>query len=65
MLFIRPCIFAYVLDPRYLGIDMTPDQRMEVEEMIYSHPTSGRNFTTELQDAMVVEYMHYTVPCIH
>ena len=50
-IYLRPCTFVYVLDPRYLGIDTTPDQRMEVEEMINSHPTSGRDLTAELQDA--------------
>ena len=33
-IYLRPCTFVYVLDPRYLGINTTPDQRMEVEEMI-------------------------------
>ena len=61
---LRPCTFVYVLDPRYLGIDMTPDQRMEVKEMIYSHPTSGRNLTAELQDAVVVEYTNSRIAAL-
>ena len=49
-IYVRPSTFVYVLDPRYLGIDMTTDQRMEVEGMIYSHPTSGRDLTAENQN---------------
>ena len=63
-IYLRPCTFVYVLDPHYLGIDMTPDQRIEVEEMIYSHPTLGRNLTTELQDAMVVEYTNFKIAAL-
>ena len=54
---------AYVLDPRYLGMDMTPDQRMEVEEMIYSHPTSRRD-PSESQDTMVVEYTNFRIAAL-
>ena len=53
-----------MLDPHYLGIDMTPDQQMEVEEMTYSHPTSGRDLTAELQDAMVVEYTNSRIAAL-
>ena len=63
-IYLRPCTFVYVLDPRYLGIDMTPDQRIEVEEMIYSHPTLGRHLTTELQVAMVVEYTNFRIAAL-
>ena len=63
-IYLRPCTFVYVLDPRYLGIDITPDQQIEVEEMIYSHPTSGRNLTTELKDAMVVEYTKFRIAAL-
>ena len=68
MLFILdlvPLSMSYVLDRHYLSIDdMTPDQRMEVEEMIYSHPTLGRDSTAELQDAMVVEYTNFRIAAL-
>ena len=54
---------AYVLDPRYLGMDMTPDQRIEVEDMIYSHPTLGP-LTAESQEAMVVEYTNFRIAAL-
>ena len=63
-IYLRICTFVYVLDPRYLGIDMTPDQRMEVEEMMYSHPTFGRDSTAELQDAMVFEYTNFRIAAL-
>ena len=64
-IYLRPCTIVYVLDPRYLGNDTTPDQRMEVEEMINSHhPTSGRDLTAELQDAMVVEYTNSRIAAL-
>ncbi|KAI2510962.1 transposase [Fragilaria crotonensis] len=54
---------AYVLDPRYLGMDMSPDQRIEVEDMIYSHPTLGPS-TAESQEAMVVEYTNFRIAAL-
>jgi hypothetical protein len=56
---------AYVLDPRYLGMDMTPDQRIEVEDMIYSHPTLALGpLTAESQEAMVVEYTNFRIAAL-
>ena len=59
---------CYDIHPRYLGIDMTPDQRMEVEEMIYSHPTSGRDLTAELQGVAGKQYsstFHFSTLLVH
>ena len=64
-IYLRPRTFVYVLDPRYLGIGMTADHQMEVEEMTYSHPTSGRDLTAELQDAMLVgEYTNSSIAAL-
>ena len=63
-IYLRHCTFVYVLDPCYLGIDITPDQQMEVEEMMYSHPTLGRDSTAELQYAMVVEYTNFGIAAL-
>ena len=47
-----------VLGPRYLGTDMTPEQRMGVEEIIYNQPTIGHS-TTAFQEALFVEYTDF------
>ena len=54
---------AYVLDPRYLGMDMTPEQRMDVEEIIYNHPTIGHS-TAALQEALFVEYTDFRIAAL-
>jgi hypothetical protein len=44
-------------------MDMTPDQQIEAEDKIYSHPTL-RPSTAESQEAMVVEYTNFRIAAL-
>jgi hAT family C-terminal dimerisation region len=41
---------SYLLDPRYLGSGMTPERRVEVEELIFNQPASQTEPSTLCSD---------------
>ena len=53
---------SYLLDPRYLGSDMPPERRIEVEELIFKQPISRTEPSTAMShEALFLDFTNFRI----